>query len=161
KGTACRPTLAMSSRQQKHKPKAPSAARTMDDLARLAGVSKITVSRALRDGGIVNPTTRERVRALAVKHGYKFNVSARNLRLRQSNTVAVSVEMSPDANRPMSDPYPLELLGGLLQELTSTRYSALLTTRSDADAPAVQAADAVVLLGQGPHHDAVRMFDKL
>ena len=133
----------------------------MDDLARLAGVSKITVSRALRDGGIVNPATRERVRALAVKHGYKFNVSARNLRLRQSHTVAVIVEMNPDANRPMSDPYPLELLGGLLQELTSTRYSALLTTRSDADAPAVQASDAVVLLGQGPHHDAVRMFDKL
>jgi len=151
----------MSPRQQKNKPKAPSAARTMDDLARLAGVSKITVSRALRDGSIVNAATRERVRALAVKHGYKFNVSARNLRLRQSHTVAVIVEMNPDANRPMSDPYPLELLGGLLQELTSTRYSALLTTRSDADAPAVQAADAVVLLGQGPHHDAVRMFDKL
>jgi len=133
----------------------------MADLARIAGVSKITVSRALGDSGIVKVNTRERVRALAAKHGYKLNVSARNLRLRQSHTVAVIVEMNPTANRPMYDPYPLELLGGILQELTATHYSALLTTRHGAMAPAVQAADALVLLGQGAHEDAVRAFDKL
>jgi DNA-binding LacI/PurR family transcriptional regulator len=133
----------------------------MADLARLAGVSKITVSRALGDSGVVNPKTRERVRALAAKHGYKLNVSARNLRLRQSHTVAVIVEMNPTANRPMSDPYPLELLGGILQELTAAHYSALLTTRHGAMAPAVQAADAVVLLGQGARQDAVHAFDRL
>ncbi|MEP6938601.1 MAG: LacI family DNA-binding transcriptional regulator [Rudaea sp.] len=141
--------------------KAAVAPLTMADLARLAGVSKITVSRALSENGIVNEKTRERVRQLASKHGYKLNVSARNLRLRQSHTVAVIVEMTPTLNRPMSDPYPLELLGGIAQELAGASYSVLLTTRQGAFGPAVRAADAVILLGQGAKQQAVHVFDRL
>src|SRR5271170_4100633 len=146
----------------KKKPEtAPHRPPTMADLAKLAGVSKITVSRALTDKGLVNAKTRAKVRALAVKHHYKFNVSARNLRLRRSHTVAVVVEMMPTADRPMSDPYPLDLLGGILQELTSHDFSVLLTTRHGASLPAIQAADGVILLGQGAHLDAVHLFDQL
>ncbi len=134
---------------------------TMADLAQLAGVSKITISRALSENGIVNARTREKVRALADKHGYRFNVSARNLRLRQSHMIAVVVEMTPSVNRPMSDPYPLELLGGIAQELASANYSVLLTTRLGAHSPAVQGADAVILLGQGAKQEAVHIFDRL
>jgi DNA-binding LacI/PurR family transcriptional regulator len=137
------------------------ATMTMADLAELAGVSKITVSRALSEKGIVSAGTREKVRALAAQHGYKLNVSARNLRLRQSHTIAVIVEMTPSLNRPMSDPYPLELLGGIAQELATVNYSVLLTTRQGAFAPAVQAADAMILLGQGAKQQAVHMFDRL
>jgi DNA-binding LacI/PurR family transcriptional regulator len=133
----------------------------MADLAELAGVSKITVSRALSESGIVNAETRARVRTLAAEHGYRFNVSARNLRLRQSHTIAVIVEMTPSLNRPMSDPYPLELLGGIAQELATVNYSVLLTTRQGAFAPAVQAADAMILLGQGAKLQAVHLFDRL
>jgi len=140
---------------------APEGALTMADLARLAGVSKITVSRALSENGIVAAGTRDKVRALAAEHGYKLNVSARNLRLRQSHTIAVIVEMKPSVNRPMSDPYPLELLGGIAQELATANYSVLLTTRPGALAPAVQAADAVILLGQGAKQQAVHLFDRL
>ncbi|MFT3792859.1 MAG: LacI family DNA-binding transcriptional regulator [Rudaea sp.] len=134
---------------------------TMADLAKLAGVSKITVSRALSENGIVSAQTRDKVRALAAEHGYKLNVSARNLRLRQSHTIAVIVEMTPSVGRPMSDPYPLELLGGIAQELATANYSVLLTTRQGALAPAVQAADAVILLGQGARQQAVHLFDRL
>src|SRR5215813_10726611 len=102
---------------------------TMADLAALAGVSKITVSRALSEHGVVSAQTREKVRSIAAKHGYRFNVSARNLRLRRSQTIAVIVEMKPSVDRPMSDPYPLELLGGIAQELATANYSVLLTTR--------------------------------
>lgn len=128
---------------------------TMADLARLAGVSKITVSRALGDSALVNPQTRARVRELAQAHGYSLNVTARNLRLRRSHTVAVIVEMSPSRERPMSGPYPLELLGGVTQELTSAGYSVLLSARHGSITPATQAADGVILLGQGAHDDAV------
>lgn len=134
---------------------------TMADLARLSGVSKITVSRALGDSPLVNPETRERIQALAREHGYKLNISARNLRLRRSHTVAVIVEMKPSIDRSMFDPYPLVLLGGISQELTAAGYSVLLTTRQGATAAAVQAADGLILLGQGVHQDAVRRFDKL
>lgn len=134
---------------------------TMADLAELAGVSKITVSRALSENGIVSAGTRDKVRAIAAEHGYRFNVSARNLRMRQSQTIAVIVEMTPSINRPMSDPYPLQLLGGIAQELATVDYSVLLTTRQGALAPAVQAADAVILLGQGAKQQAVHVFDRL
>ncbi|WP_114240467.1 LacI family DNA-binding transcriptional regulator [Dyella sp. C9] len=133
----------------------------MADLAGVAGVSKITVSRALSDSPLVNQETRERIQELAHKLGYKLNVSARNLRLRRSYTVAVIVEMKPSSDRTMLDPYPLVLLGGISQELTAHGYSVLLTTRQGATAAAVQAADGLILLGQGVRQDAVRRFDKL
>lgn len=134
---------------------------TMADLAELAGLSKITVSRALSDSPLVNAETRERIQLLAREQGYKLNLNARNLRLRRSHTVAVIVEMKPSNDRTMLDPYPLGLLGGILQELTAAGYSVLLTTRQGAAAAAVQAADGLILLGQGVHQDAVRRFDKL
>jgi len=133
----------------------------MADLAALAGLSKITVSRALSDSPLVNQGTRERIQTLAREHGYKLNINARNLRLRRSHTVAVIVEMKPSTDRTMFDPYPLVLLGGISQELTAAGYSVLLTTRQGATAAAVQAADGLILLGQGVHQDAVRRFDKL
>lgn len=128
---------------------------TMADLAELAGVSAITVSRALRDSPLVNPETRQRIKELAERQGYQFNISARNLRLRRSMTVAVVVEMKPTVERQMSGPYPLDLLGGISQELTSAGYSVLLTSLQGGALPSVQAADGVILLGQGAHEDAM------
>lgn len=133
----------------------------MADLAALAGVSTITVSRALSGSSLVSPETRERVQQLARKHGYKLNLSARNLRLRRSHAVAVIVEMTPTPERTMWDPYPLALLGGISQELTSAQYNVLLTTRQAAGEVAMQSADGLILLGQGAHQDAVRAYDRL
>jgi len=127
----------------------------MADLARLAGVSAITVSRALRGSPLVNARTRERIAEIARQSGYAFNASARNLRLGRSMTVAVVVEMQPSTERQMSGPYPLDLLGGITQELTTAGYSVLLTTLQGGALPNVQAADGVILLGQGAHEDAM------
>src|ERR1700739_745296 len=102
---------------------------TMEDLAAIAGVSAITVSRALRNSPLVTEKTRAKIRAVAEQHGYRLNISARNLRLRRSYSVAVVVEMAPAKNRPMSDAYPLDLLGGITQELTTAGYSVLLTSK--------------------------------
>ena len=129
---------------------------TMEDLAKLAGVSKITVSRALRDSPLVTPETREKIRALAEQQGYRLNVSARNLRMGRSYSVAVVVEMTPVRGRPMSDPYPLELLGGITQELTTAGYSVVLTSKQLMNTAPVMGADGLILLGQGSHGEAVR-----
>ncbi|SFL75546.1 LacI family DNA-binding transcriptional regulator [Rugamonas rubra] len=132
------------------------SALTMEDLAKLAGVSKITVSRALRDSPLVTLETREKVRQIASEQGYRLNISARNLRMRRSYSVAVVVEMTPVRGRPMSDPYPLELLGGITQELTTAGYSVVLTSKQLMDTAPVQGADGLILLGQGSHGEAVR-----
>ena len=117
--------------QAKHTPASESAV-TMEDLAKIAGVSTITVSRALRDSPLVTEKTREKIRKIAAEQGYRFNISARNLRMRRSYSVAVVVEMTPVKGRPMSDPYPLELLGGITQELTTAGYSVVLTSQAAA-----------------------------
>jgi DNA-binding LacI/PurR family transcriptional regulator len=142
--------------QQRKKPAAADTATTMEDLAKIAGVSTITVSRALRDSPLVTEKTREKVRRIAAEQGYRFNVSARNLRMGRSYSVAVVVEMTPAKGRPMSDPYPLELLGGITQELTTAGYSVVLTSRQLLDTAPVQGADGLILLGQGSHGEAVR-----
>jgi len=65
---------------------------TMRDVARHAGVSPMTVSRALRDDPRVSPEARTRVMAAVDALGYRRNEAARNLRLgRSSGLVGVVV----------------------------------------------------------------------
>jgi DNA-binding LacI/PurR family transcriptional regulator len=136
------------------------AGMTMEDLAALAGVSTITVSRALRDSPLVTEKTRAKVRRIAEEQGYRLNISARNLRMGRSNSVAVVVEMTPVKGRPMLDPYPLALLGGITQELTTAGYTVVLTSRQLLDSAPVRGADGMILLGQGSHGEAVKVLQK-
>jgi len=129
---------------------------TMEQIAALAGVSTITVSRALRDSPSVTPATRERIKTLAEAAGYRFNHHARNLRLRRSHMVAVMLEMQPDTDRPMTDAYPLQLLGGITQELTSRGYSVLLSALQSPGQGMASSADGLILLGQGANGAAVK-----
>jgi DNA-binding LacI/PurR family transcriptional regulator len=57
-----------------------SKAVTQHDLARIAGVSHMTVSRALRGHDDVLPETRARIEILAEQHGYRLNRGARAMR---------------------------------------------------------------------------------
>jgi len=134
---------------------------TMAELAKIAGVSSITISRALRGGNNVNPTTRKRILDLAREHGYRLNLPARNLRMNRSHTIGVVIEMDPSPDRPMTGPYPLALLGSISQELTSARYNLLLTTLHGMDGNTVNAAEGLILLGQGADDEAVRTIEQI
>ena len=63
----------------------------LEDVARRAGVSPITVSRALRDGTVVAKTTRKRVLAAAEELGYTPNLLARGLVENRTATVGVVI----------------------------------------------------------------------
>ena len=52
---------------------------TMQDVARVAGVSPMTVSRSLSGNAAVSPETRERIHAAIKKLRYSPNIAARNL----------------------------------------------------------------------------------
>lgn len=52
---------------------------TIDDVARSAGVARVTVSRVLNNGSNVRPETRERVRRAVEELGYSVNQQARAL----------------------------------------------------------------------------------
>ena len=99
---------------------------TIEDIARLASVSKSTVSRALNDSSLVNHETKKRIQAIARERDFRINAPARNLSLRQSHTVAfVAPAYTPDF---MSgeDLFGLEMLGGIGNGLHTLGYDLLV-----------------------------------
>lgn len=122
---------------------------TMEQVAELAGVSKITVSRALRGSDLVRPEVRERIVQVAKQIGYRVNVAARSLRTRRSRTVAVVIEQLNRGDRPIADPLLLSMIGGLLEALSPAGYAMLLTTNEQFIAGNALGAEGVVVLGEG------------
>ncbi len=62
---------------------------TIRDVAKLAGVAPITVSRVINDAGYISPETRARVEAAIGELGYVPNTLARSLRSRQTGMLAL------------------------------------------------------------------------
>lgn len=71
---------------------------TMKDVARAAGVSVMTVSRAFKRDTSVGEETRKRIRAAADDLGYVFDSTAANLRSQRSHFVAVTIPSLNNAN---------------------------------------------------------------
>src|SRR5512145_716300 len=84
---APRDSGSMSERTSKRKSGRP----TVRDVARAAGVSAITVSRALRDASLVSGSTRQKVDAAVARLGYITNRAAGSLAGARSNIVPVLV----------------------------------------------------------------------
>lgn len=63
----------------------------LEDLAEKLGVSKVTISKALRNHPDISPGTTSKVKALAEKLGYMPNYMAKNLSARKSNTIGLVV----------------------------------------------------------------------
>ena len=112
--------------------------KTIADIARIAGVSKATVSRALNDSSLVRAETRERVRAIAQEHGFEMNATARSLSRRVSNAIALVTypykAVGPSEKLPsgfwpaeeVSDNFMLELTSGLTAGLHAGGYDLLV-----------------------------------
>ena len=85
---------------------------TSRDVAQLAGVSQMTVSRVLQGSSRVAPQTREKVLAAMQQAGYRPHAAARTLRTRRTSTVGVVVA---DITNPFY-PQLLEAVGRALEE---------------------------------------------
>ena len=79
-------------------PPVPRKAPTMADVARLAGVSPMTVSRAFKADSSVSDVTREAILKAAEDLGYVFDSTASNLRSQKTNFIAVTVPSINNAN---------------------------------------------------------------
>lgn len=71
---------------------------TIEDVAKLAGVSIATVSRALRSPEKVAESTRKKVTAAIARTGYTANAMAQNLRMQRSKMVLVLASSIADPN---------------------------------------------------------------
>jgi len=99
--------------------------RTIADIARLAGVSKSTVSRALNDSPLIGEETKSRIRSLAREHNFQINAPARRLSMKQSRTIAF-VTHAYHKDFSVADLFGLEIMGGISSGLASREYDLLV-----------------------------------
>lgn len=92
---------------------------TMSDVARLTGVSSMTVSRAFKDDASVSKETREKIRAAAERLGYVIDSTASGLSSRRTGFVAVLIPSINNANF-------ADTLRGLTEGLRTTELQILL-----------------------------------
>nr|WP_318382322.1 LacI family DNA-binding transcriptional regulator [uncultured Enterobacter sp.] len=120
----------------------PPRAPTLDDVARAAGLSSMTVSRALNTPQLVRPKTVEKVLAAVKATGYIPNALAGGLASRRSKLVAVVVpqinnSMFVDTIQSLSDElavrgyHMLLCLSGYTQQTEAELVSTLLSRRPD------------------------------
>jgi DNA-binding LacI/PurR family transcriptional regulator len=106
---------------------------SIEDIARLANVSKSTVSRALNDSPLINVETRQRIQAIAREHNYQINAPARNLSLRRSRTIAFVTHAYHVETFSMEDLFGLEIMGGISAGLYKLGYDLLVIHVSPRD----------------------------
>lgn len=135
----------------------------MADIARMAGVSSSTVSRALSGSALIPEATRERIMELARSLNYQVNVGAANLRKRSVQTVGVVV--LGDSMQAISDPFILNLFGSVADALDEQGYSVLLTRLNDSRKAQMQSlvtsgqVAGLVVIGQLTWHEHLnRLF---
>jgi len=97
----------------------------MTDIARMAGVSASTVSRALSGSPLIPEATRTRISELARSLNYKVNVGAANLRKQDVQTIGVA--FLGDSLQMISDPFLLSILGSVADALDERGMSLLLS----------------------------------
>ncbi|MEL7369260.1 MAG: LacI family DNA-binding transcriptional regulator [Myxococcota bacterium] len=131
----------------------------MDDIARIAGVSASTVSRALSDSPLVAERTKNRIREIADRFEYQVDPRARSLALRKTDVIGVIAPQEFD-NR-LWDPFFSELLGAVAGSVMACGYQMLLARVSslqEISAKALTApgrVDGAIIMGQEKKHLAI------
>lgn len=132
---------------------------TLEDIARLAGVSRSTVSRALRDSSLISEKTRARIQAIAREHDYRPNQLARSLRLKRTQTVAFVIPIEGTAPDYFSDPFLLKFIGLVSGALRESDYDMLISQPPAGESDIVDRyvasgrADGLILMGRSSGND--------
>lgn len=95
---------------------------TLNDVAKLAGVAPVTVSRVINDPGAVREETRERVRKAMAQLQYIPNMAARNLVTKRSGVIDIYLPESMD----LSNPFAMHFISGISEVLSQHMYSLLI-----------------------------------
>jgi LacI family transcriptional regulator len=103
---------------------------TINDVARIAGVSKKTVSRVINKSALLNDDTRGRVEAVIAELGYIPNPQARALALRRNFLIGL-VHDNPNAQMVMN------VQAGILEALHGTEFE-LVVRPVDRASPTMQ-----------------------
>ena len=127
----------------------------MAELAREAGVSASTASRALRNSPLISKETIERVQTIAKEHSYRPHLGARNLRLKKNNVIVLVLPFNYAEEDVLGNPYIFKIIGTIGSKLREHGYDLLLSQMDDIseeiDNRYVHAgiAEGAIILGRG------------
>jgi DNA-binding LacI/PurR family transcriptional regulator len=133
----------------------------MAEVARRAGVSLSTVSRALAGSRLISEETRAVVRKAAESLNYRVDATGSSLRTGLTRTIGVVIPLAHAAKQSLSDPFFMDILGTIADELASSSYSMLLHKVTDdpvtwiANTLRGRRADGVIVIGQSLHHESL------
>ncbi|SMQ69842.1 transcriptional regulator, LacI family [Altererythrobacter xiamenensis] len=139
----------------------------LEDIAREAGVSISTVSRALNDHPAVNRRTKQAIWTIAREHDYDFRLSMPKGPIGAEATIAVVVPAPQARETRLADPFLLELLAGITEAARDRNADVLvshLTPTSEEHleyALATSRATGVIFIGQSSFHHAFNRLAKL
>lgn len=139
---------------------------TLAGLAKLAGVSTSTVSRALNDNPLIKQETRDKLQALAKENNFSLNRAASRLRTQKTNVVAVILNLTDSTDQSISDPFLLKVVGDLNQSLNQSGYELLLSNSLMANEDwanyfiSSSRADGIIVIGQGKSTDKIQQVAK-
>lgn len=126
----------------------------IQELAKIAGVSTATVSRALTGAGHLSAATRERIQKLAAELQFKPSMTARNLRIGRTGAIGVVVPLGHERTQHLSDPFFMTLISHVADRLADHGYDVLLSRVVPTDSSWLDRiaqsgrVDGIIVIGQ-------------
>lgn len=143
---------------------------SLHDIAEAAGVSAITVSRALdpRRSAMIFPATLEKITVIAKKMNYSSNLAARRFKKGRTETISVAIPQSvfrtPQCNEFSSNTSILfwQIMEGLIKTAKQLNYDIKIEPFFDPDKPESLLknfghpySDGVIFIGIEDFHDVI------
>ncbi|MCS7462100.1 LacI family transcriptional regulator [Paenibacillus doosanensis] len=134
---------------------------TIDDVAKLAGVSKGTVSNVFSKKRPIGPEATKRVFEAARQLGYYPNHIARSLAIRKTMIAGLRMPIPKDG---MMSQFEIQMINGVLNECAKHGFRVLLDTLPEHDDPnqfTVDPVDGVIMLNPRREDLRIEMYRQI
>ncbi|MBA2941488.1 LacI family DNA-binding transcriptional regulator [Paenibacillus sp. CGMCC 1.16610] len=134
---------------------------TIDDVAKLAGVSKGTVSSVFSKKRPISQPVTDRVLSVAKELGYFPNHIARSLAIKKTMIVGLKMPISKEGS---TTQFEIQMLNGVIKECTKHGYRILLDTlpeHEDLTQFSSDPVDGVIMLNPRKHDQRIERFEQM
>ncbi|OXM87613.1 LacI family DNA-binding transcriptional regulator [Paenibacillus rigui] len=134
---------------------------TIDDVAKLAGVSKGTVSSVFSKKRPISKEVTERVLEVAKELGYYPNHIARSLAMKKTMIAGLKMPISKDG---IMSQFEIQMINGVIKECSKHGYRVLLDTLPEHDDPnqfSSDPVDGMIMLNPRKHDPRIARYEQM
>jgi LacI family transcriptional regulator len=129
---------------------------TIDEIAKMAGVSTTTISRVLNNKPDVSPETREKIMGIIAEYDFMPNAFAKAISLQKSHSIGLLIPH--EANYIFSNPFYVEVMRGVSTEIDKLGYFLFICyphEQNYLDIYKQKRVDGFILLSPGSFHRGI------